>query len=85
MHIIPSFRLRDAVCTEQVSEAAKQISTLKAREDEQRKRRQSAEEETDKIRKVRRTATARWETHIPAYQRVGNPSPVNLKSYVNRC
>lgn len=37
----------------QVTEAAKQISTLSAREDEQRKRRQRAEEESDKIRKVR--------------------------------
>ncbi|CAM9178368.1 unnamed protein product [Scytosiphon promiscuus] len=36
---------------EQVSEAAKQISTLKAREDEQRKRRRIAEEEAEKIRK----------------------------------
>ncbi|CAM9090655.1 unnamed protein product [Hapterophycus canaliculatus] len=35
---------------EQVSEAAKQISTLKAREDEQRKRRRFAEEEAEKIR-----------------------------------
>lgn len=38
---------------EQVSEAAKQISTLKAREDDQNKRRKAAEEESDKIRKVR--------------------------------
>lgn len=37
----------------QVTEAAKQISTLSAREDEQRKRRQRAEEESDKIRKVK--------------------------------
>lgn len=43
---------------EQVAEAAKQISTLKAREDEQKKRRQSAEEEAEKIRKVRRVAAA---------------------------
>lgn len=44
--------------TEKVAEAAKQISTLKAREDEQKKRRQSAEEETDKIRKARGVAAA---------------------------
>ncbi|CAN0360223.1 unnamed protein product, partial [Ectocarpus sp. 12 AP-2014] len=36
---------------EHVSEAAKKISTFKAMEEEQRKRRQSAEEDTDKIRK----------------------------------
>lgn len=43
----------------QVSEAAKQISTLKAREDEQKKRRRLAEEEAEKIRKVRARATKR--------------------------
>lgn len=53
---------------EQVSEAAKQISTLKAREDEQRKRRLAAEEDTDKIRKARTniSSAAVLEVYLPA-------------------
>lgn len=46
MRNIPAFH------AEQISEAAKSISTLKAREDEQKKRRKAAEEGTEKIRKV---------------------------------
>lgn len=38
---------------EQVTDGAKHISTLKAREEEQKRRRLAAEEEIDKVRKAR--------------------------------
>lgn len=78
------FCVCDTVDIEQVAEAAKQISTLKAREDEQKKRRQSAEEEAEKIRKVRRVAAARTIggiTSIPQQQRIlGLPNEIRKNS-----
>lgn len=44
---------------DQISEAANTISTVKAREDEQRKRRTAAEHDTEKIRKVSPTTPSK--------------------------
>lgn len=50
---------------EQVTDGAKHISTLKAREEEQKRRRIAAEEEADKVRKARNQLRFATIDHIP--------------------